>query len=401
MSASILYHAYGIKGVQYKATRFEEGSVTYITEMTHQKIPCPKCSCSDSCFKGQKKRLFKMIPFGRKQCFLEVLLHRLECMECRYKWWPKLSFMKGKFRMTRSFMAYMLDLLQFSTLLDVSRFARVSWNVVKGIHKEKLQKLYKKIPIEDLEYITVDEFAIRKGHEYMTVFTDLRSGRIIHAVEGRRIEDVSPFLEKLAKRAPKLKAISMDMSKSYYPAVQKFLPHVDVVFDHFHVTALFNKALDDVRKEQQQNLNEEAVEALKGSRFLLLKNYDNLGSDGQTRLGALLEANEPLFLAHALKEQFQLFWEKDTKEEAEEFLLYWGVDALATGLKPLEKVVKTLSTHREGILNYFKHRITNASAEGINNKIKTMKRQAYGFRDMEYFKLRLYHLHESRYAFVG
>jgi len=309
--------------------------------------------------------------------------------------------MKGKFRMTRSMITHVLDLLHFSTLLDVSRFLKISWNVVKRIHKEKLATLYKTIPLEDLEYITVDEFSIRKGHEYMTVFTDLQLGRIIHAVEGRTVEAVAPFFKRLAKRAPKLKAIAMDMSKSYYSAAREFLPNVDVVFDHFHVTALLNRALDEVRKDQQQNLNGSDAKILKGSRFLFLSNYDNLEPDKQTRLETLLAVNEPLYLAHSLKEQFQLFWEKTSIEEAEHFLIHWGLDALATGLKPLRRVVKTLSQYREGLLNYFKHRISNAGAEGINNKIKTMKRQAYGFRDMEYFKLRLYHLHESRYAFVG
>ena len=105
--------------------------------------------------------------------------------------------------------------------------------------------------------------------------------------------------------------------------------------------------------------------------------------------------------AHSLKEQFRLFWTKDSVEDARQFLYMWIMDAWMTGLKPLQRVARTLSQYQEGLLNYFKHRITNASAEGLNNKIKTMKRQAYGFRDMEYFKLRLYHLHESRYAFVG
>jgi len=401
MSASILHHAYGIKGVQYKSTQIVKGRVIYRVEMNPQRIPCPKCSCLSSSFKGQKKRLFKMIPFGQKQCFLEAQLHRLECSTCKYKWWPRLSFMKGKLRMTRSFMTHVLDLLQFSTLLDVSRFLGVSWNVIKTIHKEKLGTLYRKISLGDLEYVTVDEFSIRKGHSYMTVFTDLKSGRIIHAVEGRSLNEVEPFFKKLAKCAPRLKGISMDMSRSYYPAAQKFLPHIDVVFDHFHVTALFNKALDMVRKDQQQTLCKGEAKALKGSRFLLLKNYENLGSEEKTRLETLLELNEPLFLAHSLKEQFQLFWQKGSIEEAKEFFMYWGVDVLATGLAPLIKVVWTLFRYLDGILNYFKHRITNASAEGINNKIKTMKRQAYGFRDIEYFKLRLYHLHHSRYAFVG
>ena len=399
MSTSLLYHAYGISGVQYQSTKFEAGIVTIHAAMVDP--PQCRCGCTRTIFKGQKSRQFKMVPFGGKPCFLNVLLHRVACPQCGHKWWPRLPFMKGKFRMVRSMIAHVLDLLHFSTLLDVSRFLKISWNVVKRIHKEKLTALYKTIPLEDLEYITVDEFSIRKGHEYMTVFTDLRSGRIIHSVEGRTIEAVTPFFRKLAKHAPKLKAIAMDMSKSYYPAAQEFLPNVDVVFDHFHVTALLNKALDEVRKDQQQNLCGADAKVLKGSRFLFLRNYDNLDLENQTRLSALLAVNEPLFLAHSLKEQFQLFWEKDSVEEAEHFLVRWGVDALATGLKPLRRVVKTLHQYKTGLLNYFKHRISNAAAEGINNKIKTMKRQAYGFREIEYFKLRLYHLHESRYAFVG
>lgn len=399
MSTSLLYHAYGISGVQYHSTKFEAGTITIYAEM----VDPPQCKCGwiHTNFKGQKRRLFKMVPFGGKPCFLNALLHRVECPQCGRTWWPQLPFMKGKFRMVRSMMAHVLDLLHFSTLLDVSRFLNISWNVVKRIHKEKLAALYKTISLEDLEYITVDEFSIRKGHEYMTVFTDLRSGRIIHSVEGRTVEAVAPFFKKLAKRAPKLKAIAMDMSTSYYSAAQEFLPNVDVVFDHFHVTAILNKALDEVRKDQQQNLNGNDAKALKGSRFLFLTNYDNLDLENKTRLDVLLTVNAPLYLAHSLKEQFQLFWKKDSVEDAEHFLTMWGIDALATGLKPLRRVVKTLHRYKIGLLNYFKHRISNAGAEGINNKIKTMKRQAYGFRDMEYFKLRLYHLHESRYVFVG
>lgn len=399
MSTSLLYHAYGIRELQYQSTKFEGGAVTIYAELVDP--PQCKCGCMNTIFKGQKNRIFKMVPFGTKPCFLNASLHRVECPQCKRIWWPQLSFMKGKFRMTRSLITYILDLLNFSTILDVSRLLKISWNVIKNVHKNKLKTLYKKIQLEDLEYITVDEFSIHTGHEYMTVFTDLKTGRIIHAVEGRTLEDVAPFFEKLAKSCPKLKAIAMDMSKSYYPAAQKFLPNVPVVFDHFHVTAIINKAVDEVRKDQQDSLNVYEAKVLKGSRFLLLKNYDNLDLKNQSRLQELLAVNEPLYLAHSLKEQFSLFWSKGSVDEAKDFLLKWSLDALATGLKPLKRVVKTLCKHSEGLLNYFKHRITNAKAEGINNKIKTLKRQAYGFRDIEYFKLRLYNLHLSRYSFVG
>ena len=116
MSTSLLYHAYGISGVQYQSTKFEAGIITIHAAMID--LPQCKCGCSRTIFKGQKSRQFKMVPFGGKPCFLNVLLHRVACSQCGHKWWPRLPFMKGKFRMVRSMIAHVLDLLHFSTLLD-------------------------------------------------------------------------------------------------------------------------------------------------------------------------------------------------------------------------------------------------------------------------------------------
>jgi len=115
----------------------------------------------------------------------------------------------------------------------------------------------------------------------------------------------------------------------------------------------------------------------------------------------LLEVNQPLALVHSMKEQFRLLWELPDKQTAQSFLQAWHEDAVFTAIPQLRKVANTLLAHRRGILAYFNHRITNAKVEGLVNKIKTLKRQAYGYRDMEYFKLRLYHLHQSRYSFAG
>lgn len=102
-----------------------------------------------------------------------------------------------------------------------------------------------------------------------------------------------------------------------------------------------------------------------------------------------------------MKELLRYFWKFKTPDRAKEFLYAWCHDALTSGSKPLIRLGLTLNKYKDQILNYFKHFITNAVVEGINNKIKTLKRQAYGYRDMEYFKLRLYHLHQSRYSFSG
>jgi transposase len=294
-----------------------------------------------------------------------------------------------------------LDLLSFGAINSVAHILGVGWDLIKEIHKSKLSRTYKNIPLEGINYIGVDEFSISKGHEYMTIFTDLEAARIIHAVKGRAKEDIRPFLEKLRKRARSLKAVAMDMSGSYYHAVSETLPGVDIVFDHYHVSALANQSIDELRREQQKELDALGKQTLKGCRFLLLKNYDNLSVDHKERLHDLLCANEPLFTAHCMKEQLRLFWEQPDLESARHFLETWCKDAREVGIKTLAKLAKTLAGYRTGLLNYFKHRISNATTEGLNNKIKTLKRQAYGFRDMEYFKLRLYHLHAQRYSLAG
>lgn len=401
MSRSILYHAFNLKGVSYCSTKFMGNSIILSVEMTNKFIKCPQCDGRHTAFKGQKTRILKMGLLGRKQALLELHFHRLECLECGRLWWPQLSFMIGKHRYTRSFAMTALDLLRFGTIKDVANYLHVGWDVIKGIHKSKLQSLYKKLPVHKTKYLGIDEFSLRKGHNYMTIFIDLQTGRIINAVEGRSANAISPFLKIISKKAKKLKAIAMDMSKPYSSAVTEHLPHADIVFDRYHIMAMMNKAIETLRREQQRTLDNSDKRYLKGCRFLLLSNYNSLDKNRKTKLNALLEVNKPLFVMHSMKEQLRLLWGQLNRQKALQFLNQWIFDALAAGPNALVKVGLTLLRHREGILNYFPHLITSGPIEGTVNKIKTLKRQAYGFRDMEYFKLRLYHLHCQGYSLTG
>lgn len=397
MSTSVLYHAFQIEGVNYNSTSYEGNHVIFHANIIDKFVCCPNCKSYDVSIKGQKERKFHLPPIGKKQCFLNLRVYKTFCKTCYQLHWSHLPFMKGKSRMSRSFTRIAIDLLSFSTIKSVADFLKVSWDSIKDLHKEKLEKLYHKISLKELVYISVDEIAIAKGHKYMTIFTDIKSGRVIHAVEGKDMAAVIPFLKRLKKKASSLKAIAMDMSHSFYSAVKQELPGIDIVFDRFHVMKMMNTALDDIRKEQQKVCGN----VLKGERFLFLKNYDSLDINGMERLNSLLEANEPLFIAYTMKEQLRSFWMQDNREDAEVFLKKWCTDALIQEAQPLKKVAKALYKRIDELLNYFTHRITNGKAEGINNKIKTLKRQAYGFRDMQYFKLRLYHLHEQRHQLTG
>ena len=401
MSTSILYHAFGLRGIEYRATRYEGEYIVFEAEMTTRNISCPTCNNEEVIFKGNKWREFLMPPIGRKRCLLHLLLHRVRCTKCGHLWWPRLSFMLGKHTYVRSFALQVMDLLKMGTIQDVANFMRTGWDIIKNIHKMKLKSMYKSRPLKRVKYLGVDEFAIRKGHSYMTIFVDLKDGRIIHAVEGKSKDDIRPFLKRLKQHARKLKAIAMDMSASYFWAVREILPDVDVVFDRFHVMNLMSKAIDSFRREYQRTMSHEGRKLLKGSRFLLLGNYENLDADKRSRLDELLQLNEPLATMHIMKEQLRLFWDLKDRKSAESFLKDWCFDAMNSGITHLAKVARTLMSYRTGILTYFDHKITNGPVEGLVNKIKTLKRQAYGYRDMEYFKLRLYHLHCQRYSLAG
>lgn len=401
MSTSLLYHTFNLKKVEYRSTRYIGNNVIIKAEMTDKTKSCSQCKSSRVIFKGKKTRFLHLPPIGRKRCVLELILHRLHCKDCDHLWWPRLSFMVGNKRYARSFALTVLDLLRFATIRAVAEYLNVSWDLVKQIHKLKLKIIYRRQDLSELAYLGIDEFSIRKGHSYMTIFVDLQTGRIIHAVEGRSSENVSPFLREIASKATKLQAVAVDMSQSYIKAIKANLGHVDIVFDRYHISALVNRAIDDLRRDLQNKLDEEGKAHLKGSKFLFLHNYSNLDDESKAKLQVLLDTNAPLFFMYNMKELLRYFWEFKTPALAKNFLYSWCHDALTSGIKPFIRLGTTLNKHKDQILNYFKYHITNAVVEGTNNKIKTLKRQAYGYRDMEYFKLRLYHLHRSRYSFAG
>lgn len=194
--------------------------------------------------------------------------------------------------------------------------------------------------------------------------------------------------------------------------MEEYLPGIDIVFDRFHVMQLVNRVLDGVRKGQQKHLSKHGSKALKGNRFLIMSNYMDLDNIERRRVDQLLLANKPIMIMHTMKEQLRLLWNQKNRNQGAAFLLTWALDAykacddyeLESGskaLEPLRRLTHSMINHSDGILNYFNHRVTSGKIEGINNKIKTLKRQAYGYRDMEYFQLRLLHLHAQKSRLSG
>jgi transposase len=289
------------------------------------------------------------------------------------------------------------------TVQDVSELFKISWGTVKNIDKEYLQKHYSKPVLKNVEIIAIDEFAFQKGHKYQTVVYDLKVGRVIYVGAGRAEESLDRFWKRLRHSGAKIQAVAMDMWLPYFNAVINNIPEAKIVFDRFHIFKLMNETMDEVRRALYHDevfLNNRSV--IKGIRWLLLKNEKNLSEekDERRQLEQALQINKPLAEAYYLKEELGQLWVQNTREEADKFLTSWATRAWATTIQELRKFVKTLLGHRTGILNWFDFRISTGPLEGFNNKIKVLKRKAYGYRDMEYFALKIYALHENRYGLL-
>jgi transposase len=222
--------------------------------------------------------------------------------------------------------------------------------------------------------------------------------------DGKGVDALKPFWRRLRRARAKIVAVATDMSKAYIRAVRDNLPKAVHVFDHFHVIKLFNDKLTAFRRALYAQLSsEDERKILKGTRWLLLKNPDNLDPkrNERERLDEALQLNAPLATAYYLKEDLRQIWMQANKRAARRVLRDWLARARVSGIRMLVQFAATLEEYQEGILAYYDYPISTGPLEGTNNKIKTMKRQAYGFRDHEFFKLKILGIHETKHALVG
>lgn len=403
MSTSLLYHAFGIRGYHYIRTEFAAGAVRFYVQASDKSVCCPACGSENVTRRGSKDREFKAAPIGDKPTFIVANLPRVECHDCQVVRQITVGFAEPRRTFTKGWERYAIELTKSMTIKDVADLLKVSWDVIKEIKKAYLQKHFANPSLKDVHQIAIDEICIGKGHRYVTLVLDLDSGAILFVGKGKSAESLAPFWARLKRKRGQIKAVAMDMSAAYISAVKANLPHASIVFDRFHVVKLMNEKLTQLRRTLFQEATAEQRAVLKGSRWLLLKNPENLDGDRdeEARLQEALSLNQPLATAYYLKEDLRQFWNYHFTFPAKHFLWQWCDRAMSTGLKPLMTIAKTLKKLEEGLLNYFRHRISSGPMEGTNNKVKTVIRQSYGIRDEEYFKLVLFSLHTTKYALVG
>ena len=402
MDISFMYHALGIREQECTRMRYEGGRIIFEIRTKEDKLYCAKCGSRHVIKSGSTLRCFRCVPVGSRPIILEMTVRRLECKDCGAIQQENIHFVRGKERYTYRLKRYVLDLCRMGTIVDVARQVHLSWDTVKDILKSDLSRKYSRPDLKGLRYIGIDEFAVAKGHVYMTIVVDLETGRIVYVGNGKGADALDGLWPRLSRAGCRIEAVSTDLSEAFISAIREHLPDAVQIFDHFHIVKLMNEKLDKVRRDTyNQETDENKRRLIKGQRWLLLANGDNLSPKAEERLYKALDINRPLATAYYLKESLRRVWWQDNKQDAALVLDDWIGQARQSGLKPIESIADTLSRHRHGILAWYDYHISNGKLEGINNKIKTMKRQAYGYRDMPFFKLKLLSLHDSTYPFSG
>lgn len=404
-TTSFLYHTLGLAGYVHCRTEFVHGWVYHHIELAPHKRTCRNCGArwNELRLEGRFERTFFALPVGRRLQFIVLRGHRQHCLRCGRTLREPVAFTQGKQRYLRAFARYVVELCRITTLQAAANLLGVGWDLVKQIHKQHLRHKLRRRKLSRVRYLAVDEFAIQKGHRYMTVVLDLETGEILHAHRGRDAGALVPFFWKLKRRGVRPLAVAMDMSEAYSNAVRTvFGTEVDIVHDPYHVVVLANRAIDQTRRDMVRQLHGEQRRVLKGTRYLLLRGLENLSEQALEHLLSLMELNQPLYQAYLLKEELRMFWNLPNARDGDTFLDAWIDQAQAIDNPHFARLAQTLQDHRTGLLAYFRHRISTGPLEGLNNKIKVLKRIAYGFRDIEYFKLRLFFLHEQvTHAFAG
>jgi len=362
------------------------------------------CGSASVIRRGVVERKFKTLPIGKKPVSIILGVQRVECEICGKVRQVEIGFADWRRTYCKAFERYALCLLRYMTIKDVAGHLGVSWDVIKDIQKRYLQKYFSAPKLKSLKWIAIDEIYIGTKQRYLTVVLDLRTGRVVFVGDGKGAEALIKFWKRLKNSKAKVEAVAMDMSPAYIAAISENLKQAVIVFDHFHIIKLFNEKLTELRQALYHEINDVLQKkALKGSRWLILKNPENLDEHRheKKRLNEALQLNQPLATAYYMKEDLRFLWNQPNKAAASKYLLDWIARAKDSGIQMLMKFAKTLQIHQAGILAYYDFPISTGPLEGTNNKIKTMSRQAYGFRDIEFFKLKIMAIHMAKYALVG
>lgn len=320
-------------------------------------------------------------------------MRRVQCLRCGKVKQERLGWLANNPFYTKRFAMYAGRKCRSMSLKDVAKELRLDWHTVKALEKEYMEEQLRRHPVAAPGVIGIDEMALRKGHRYRIVVSDLERRRPIwYGGEDRSEQSLDQFYQWLgAKRARRVRLVVMDMWKAFEKSTRNNVPSAAILFDKFHVMRHLGEALDKVRKMEYARLSGKDRSYIKGQKYTLLSSKENLTLDGRRALRKLLKANKRLHTAYLLKETFGQLWSYQMEGWARRFFDHWKDSLKWQRLRPYERFAEMIERHWDGIAAYSnpENKVSLGFVEGLNNKIRVLQRRAYGLRDEQYLRLKI------------
>jgi len=244
--------------------------------------------------------------------------------------------------------------------------------------------------LDGIEAILVDEKSVKRGHQYVTLVINAKTGELLHMFEGKKKESLSAFFDKLTDdQKASIGAACIDRNGAYAAVIRESLPWADIVYDQFHLMSHLGNAVDHVRRSEHRVASTEMKHVIKGQRYNLLRHPENLAPTGQDSLHRLLEINENIHTAYVLKDHFRFVWDYKKAGWARRYLLQWAAWAKESGIEAMARFANGIERDIEGIVSWSRHKITNAKIESFNSKISQIIFKTRGIRSLDYLYLKL------------
>lgn len=354
---------------------------------------CPTCGKALSVYDHAEERTWRHLDTGGFPTYLHARLPRVKCPEHRVLT-VAVPYAERRSHFTALFERFAIDVLKETDVSGAAKILGISWDEAWGIMERAVRRGQAAKQPRIPALIGVDEKAVRRGHSYVTMVYDIEASAVEYVADDRRQASLDPYFARFStEQRQGVKAVVMDMWEPYVNSVEAHFedPDKKVVFDRFHIMKHMGEAVDTVRKREHRELRAEGIDTLTGSKYLWLYAEANLPAKHNSAFRALKALNLKTARAWAIKESLAVLWSYRMLAWATKFWLQWFFWATHSRLKPVIDVAYMIKRHLYGVLNYFSAaRITNAAAEGLNSKIQTIKKMAYGFRNREHFKTAIF-----------
>lgn len=398
----LLTEILNLEGVKVSSKHQYEGiGIILGVESSEKKSVCQRCGLKSDKLHQNHRQIIKDLNWGEQAVFLEINRRQFNCEKCQKPFSEELGFVNSRRRYTKRLAIKIIEEVLADDIRSVAQKGRVTEKEIERMLKDASVSLSKLKPI-GLKRLGIDEIALIKGQgKYCAVLIDLDRSKLLAIVEGRTKEEIKEVLIGWGSEVLEgIEEVSIDLWKGYKSLAIEMIPKAQVVADRFHVMAQINKELDGERKKEKRRIESEIKQAktpkekerketilagITNSKYAILKNEKDLSEEQKDKLVQVKNISNRLKMMHELKEEFREIFEKT--ENWTDGLLGLG-KWLSIAQKYFVNSQSTIYRWFDEILAYFDNRTTSGIVEGINNKLKLIKRSAYGFTNFDNFRNR-------------